>query len=194
MFSLYVHRYKQPISHLFFPCCLINSTFIVLLCYAGLSIGPQFHSHFLSVPSMNKYTPYIPSLLCTQLHTCCFRPYHPSTHAFYSSLFDSSYLEILFLYRCRWARRSAAASEGGWPPKPQTDVRQTHQPAAWFHSTHFRLADTCIPKACGGQRWMREKKKKKQVRKKETPPRTSVHVIFIITIVIKPTHFVWLSL
>lgn len=80
-----------------------------------------------------------------------------STHTFHIPSSVSLYLETWFLYQYRWAHRSAAVSEGGWPPRPQTDVRQMHQPAAWSHHTHPHLADSCTPTACEGQRWMKRR-------------------------------------
>lgn len=79
-----------------------------------------------------------------------------------------AYLEIWFLYQCRWAHRSAGVSEGAWPPRPQTDVKQMHQPAAWSHHTHPRLADTCTPTVWrpemdeGESNWEKDWKRKKQ--------------------------------
>lgn len=66
------------------------------------------------------------------------------------SSLDTIYLETWFLCRYIWAHRCAAASQGGWPPRPRTDVRMRRRPAAWCIHTHPHPADTCTPTACTG--------------------------------------------
>lgn len=75
------------------------------------------------------------------------------THNCFRSLSSSfTYLETWVLCQYIWAHRCAAVSQGGWQPRPRTDVRPINQPAAWYIHKHPHPADTCTPTAYAGQR------------------------------------------